>query len=119
MRATDALRPHVTVVIPVWDEYVAFLEDAVRSVAEQRAMHVRLVIVDNASTTPLPHFPLPVEIVRTAERLSVGAARNIGLDLAESQFILFLDADDVMASGTIALLLSRLRARCIASLARR
>jgi glycosyl transferase family 2 len=101
----------VTVVIPVWDEYTAFVEEAVLSLAGQGPVLIRLVVIDNASTVPIPPLPLHSTIVRTAERLSVGAARNIGLRLAETPFVSFLDADDIVMPGTIPLLVSRLLAR--------
>jgi len=101
----------VTVVIPVWDAYTAFVEEAVLSLADQGPVRIKLVVIDDASTDPVPPLPHHATVVRTGARLSVGAARNIGLDVAETPFVLFLDADDIVVPGTIPLLRSRLQAR--------
>ena len=45
----------VTVVIPVWDDYVSFLPDAIESVRRDSA-DARVVVVDNASRERLPEL---------------------------------------------------------------
>jgi glycosyltransferase involved in cell wall biosynthesis len=93
-------------VIPVWDEYVRFLPAAVES-ARLDASDVHVVVVDNASTSDLP--PLPgVSVVRSPERLSVGAARSLGLEHVETDAVLFLDADDELLPGALAFMRERL-----------
>lgn len=101
------MTPSVAVVIPVWDSYVGFLEEAVASVQAQ-SVPVEIVVVDNASTEPLPALT-DVRVVRSAERLSTGAARNLGLDAVTAPLVVFLDADDLMLPGTLATLIAGLR----------
>ena len=103
-------KPALTVVIPVWDEYVHTVRGAVDSVLGQRA-DVAIIVVDNASSQPLPELPPGVERIRLQRRLSAGAARNAGLVRVRSEFVLFLDADDIVLDGTIPLLLARMTAR--------
>jgi glycosyltransferase involved in cell wall biosynthesis len=91
--------PAVTVVIPVWDDYVQFLPDAVESVRRD-APGVPIVVVENASSRPLPELE-DCEIVHTSTRLSTGAARNLGLVRVETEFVIFLDADDMLLAGTL------------------
>ena len=99
--------PDVTVVVPVWDEYVVdYLEETLHSLGAQ-VPRPRIILVDNASHEPLPVMS-DVEIVRTARRVSVGAARSHGLAHVRSEFVLFWDADDVMPPGTIARLRDRM-----------
>ena len=100
----------LTVVIPVWDEYVRTMREAIESVLGQAA-DVAVIVVDNASSQPLPELPLRVELLRLPERLSAGAARNAGLARVRTEFVLFLDADDIVLEGTLPLLLSRMTAR--------
>src|SRR5258708_32512860 len=98
----------VTVVVPVWDEYVEFLADAVESV-RRNAQDAPIVVVDNASSTPVP--PLEgCDLVRSPRRLSVGAARNLGLDQVATEYVLFLDADDMLLDGTLDFLRGRFSA---------
>lgn len=100
---TDEGSPRTTVVIPVWDRYVGpRLIEAVDSIrSQERAVH--LLVVDNASSVPLPDFP-DARVVRSPRRVSLGAARNVGLAEVGSANVIFWDADDVMEPGTIAFL---------------
>ena len=96
----------VTVVIPVWDDYVRFLPDAVESV-RRNAPGATIVVVDNASSTSLPRLE-GCEIARAERRLTVGAARNLGLERVVTDYVVFLDADDMLLEGNIDSLVDRL-----------
>jgi hypothetical protein len=101
------MTPPVAVVIPVWDSYVGFLGEAVASAREQD-VEAELIVVDNASTVPLPELP-GVRVVRSDSRLSTGAARNLGLAAVTAPLVVFLDADDLMLPGALARFLAGLR----------
>jgi hypothetical protein len=98
----------VTVVIPAWGAYGRdFLPATISSIARQDpAPHI--VVVDNVSTEPLTCGTAAV--VRTAGRVSVGAARNVGLAAVSTTYVVFWDADDVMLPGTLARLRTALEA---------
>jgi glycosyltransferase involved in cell wall biosynthesis len=98
----------VTVVIPVWDGYVRYLGDAVESV-RRNAGGAPIVVVDNASTAPVPALE-GCEIVRTPQRLSAGAARNVGLQRVSTEYVVFLDADDMLLEGTLDFVHTRISA---------
>jgi glycosyltransferase involved in cell wall biosynthesis len=106
------MTPPVAVVIPVWDSYVGFLEEAVASVRKQH-VPVELIVVDNASSVPLPPVGDGV-VVRSEARLSTGAARNLGLQSVTAPLVVFLDADDLMLPGSLTTLVGGLRAGDIA-----
>jgi glycosyltransferase involved in cell wall biosynthesis len=97
----------VTVVIPAWDAYAGSgLLDAVASVERQRCPH-QLIVVDNASRTPLP--PLPGAAVLTlGVRVSAGASRNAALPSIATPYVVFLDADDELLDGALELLVGAL-----------
>ena len=90
-----------TIVIPVWDDYVSErLEQALHSVRAQQTPPPPIVVVDNASAVPLP--PLTgAWVVRAPTRLTLGAARNLGLARVETPYVVFWDADDIMLEGTL------------------
>src|SRR5947208_1713775 len=96
----------VTFVIPVWDDYVKFLPDAVQS-ARRNAPQAPILVVDNASSVPVPELE-GCEVVRAPHRLTVGAARHLGLEQVATEFVVFLDADDLMLDGTLDFLLPRI-----------
>jgi glycosyltransferase involved in cell wall biosynthesis len=101
--------PEVSVVIPAWGTYAgAPLQEALASVREQDTP-ARIIVVDNASDEPLDSVG-DAELVRTPERRTVGAARNLGLEHVTTPFVLFWDADDLMLPGTLTFLCERLRA---------
>jgi glycosyltransferase involved in cell wall biosynthesis len=102
--------PDVSVVIPAWGGYAGTpLEEALASIREQDAP-VQVIVVDNASDEPLGAVG-DAELMRSPERLTVGAARNLGLERVATPYVLFWDADDLMLPGTIAFLRDHLRAR--------
>jgi hypothetical protein len=94
-----AAPPPVAVVIPVWDDYVAALCEAVESVVAQGVAST-IIVVDNASAVPVPALD-GTTVVRADRRLSTGAARNLGLAAVQAPFVVFLDADDVMLPGSL------------------
>lgn len=98
----------LTVIVPVWDDYVRYLPACLAAVRAQ-AVDARIVLVDNASRTPLPAQAPEVTVLRLPARLSAGAARNAGLAVADSPFVVFADADDTVLPGTWSFLLDRLR----------
>jgi glycosyltransferase involved in cell wall biosynthesis len=104
---TNATDCDVTVVIPVWDRYVEeFLPEALQSLSEQDTP-AELIVVDNASTVTVPELD-GVHLVRASERLTVGAARNLGLTAVRTPLVVFWDADDVMLPGTLTVMRARL-----------
>jgi glycosyltransferase involved in cell wall biosynthesis len=98
----------VTVVVPVWDDYVEFLGEAVESV-RRNAPRAPIVVVDNASAIPVPELE-GCTIVRAPRRLTVGAARNLGLERVASEYVVFLDADDMLLDGALEFMQGRIAA---------
>jgi hypothetical protein len=100
---SDPAAPLTTIVIPAWDRYVGpRMSDAIASIRSQDRP-VRLLVVDNASAVELP--PLPEhELLRISTRVTLGGARNAGLDRVDTPYVMFWDADDVMEAGTVGFL---------------
>ena len=90
-------------VIPVWGaRYVASLERAIASVRTQDA-EVPIIVADNASEVEVPEIPGTI-VVRSPRRLSVGEARNFGIERVETELVVILDADDELTEGALAAL---------------
>ena len=90
----------MTVVIPVWGaRYVASLERAISSVRAQDA-DVPIIVADNASEVEVPEIS-GTTVVRSPRRLSVGEARNLGLERVETEYVVILDADDELTAGAL------------------
>ncbi len=96
-------------VIPAWGAYAgAPLQEALASLREQDTP-AQIIVVDNSSDEPLGPVG-DAEVVRAPERLTVGGARNLGLDHVTSPYVLFWDADDLMLPGTLGFLLEEISA---------
>jgi len=98
----DAPDAQTTVLIPVWNDYAQWLERAVASL-QQQDVAAGIVVVDNASDDELPALP-GVAVVRSPRRLTLGAARNLGLAHVTTPYVVLWDADDAMLPGTLGFL---------------
>lgn len=98
----------VTVVIPVWGAHVQYLPTALASVREQSGPAVEIVVVDNASEPPVADLGPHMRVVRAAERLGIGSARNLGLRHVRTNYVMFWDADDVLLPGVLSRMCSML-----------
>lgn len=103
-------REDLTIVVPVWDDYVEMLGEAVAAFRSAPGPPVRLLVVDNASRRPLP--PLAgVERMTLPRRVSPGAARNLALARVDTPLVLFWDVDDLPIPTILPTLLAALCAR--------
>ena len=93
-------------VIPVWDDYLEYLDQAIQSVIDDLP-EAPIIVVDNASTPTVPPIDGAV-VVRAHRRLSVGAARNLGMDHVKTRYVFILDVDDRVLPGTLSMLWNRM-----------
>jgi GT2 family glycosyltransferase len=87
----------ITAVIANYN-YGRYLREAVDSALDEGA-HV--IVVDDASTEPLPELPDGVDLLRHEQNQGVARARNDGLERAETPFVIVLDADDRLLPGAL------------------
>ncbi|UWM74284.1 glycosyltransferase family 2 protein [Rhizobium sp. WSM4643] len=104
----------VAVVIPAYNagEYLA---QTLQSVVDQTHKALEIIIVDDGSTDETPsicrRFAASDSRIRilSTENRGVAAARNTGIQASKSDFIAFLDADDLWHSTYIQRMLSALQ----------
>ena len=95
-------KPKFSIVMPVFNTPVQWLQEAVDSVLAQRYENFELCICDDASTDPetlayLESIQHPkIRIVRTEESGSISKATNLAIEIATGEFIGFLDHDDTL-----------------------
>ena len=94
--------PRVSIVIPVFNTETLFLEEAVASALRQTYPDIEIVIVDDGSTREETLGLLEelrkkdsIQVVRQSNS-GPSAARNTGIAAATGEYILPLDADDVI-----------------------
>jgi glycosyltransferase involved in cell wall biosynthesis len=88
-------RPTVAVIIPCYN-HASFLREAIDSVLAQTHPASEIIVVDDGSSDDPASVVENYHDVRFIRQQNQGlsAARNIGLMAAESEKIIFLDADD-------------------------
>jgi glycosyltransferase involved in cell wall biosynthesis len=93
--------PLISVVVPCFNQG-RFLGDAIRSVRAPEARPTEIIVVDDGSTdeTRSVAGELPV-IYRHQSNSGIAVARNRGLAESRGQFIVFLDADDMLAPDAL------------------
>ena len=105
----------VTVVISCFN-YGAFLDDAIGSARGQEGGSARVIVVDDGSTDShtlavfdrLSNDP-DLRLIRQ-ENAGAAAARNTGLNLVSTNYVVVLDADDMLPPNTLAKLRPALEA---------
>jgi glycosyltransferase involved in cell wall biosynthesis len=91
--------PKISVIIPVFntEKYVA---RAIESVLSQTLKPAEIIVVDDGSTDnsieAVRRFLPKVKII-TQQNKGAGAARNTGIKQASTEYLAFLDADDLWA----------------------
>lgn len=105
---TPRRRHRVVVVTPLYN-YGHFLEECVRSVAAQRDVDVRHVVVDDRSTDDSYDVALDVArryehvtVLQNAENSGPGVTFNRGWRAVDSDFVVRLDPDDLLPEGALA-----------------
>ncbi|MCM2293292.1 glycosyltransferase [Allorhizobium sp. BGMRC 0089] len=103
-----ATPPRLAVIITCWN-YTAYVGEAIESVLDQKQAGCELIVIDDGSTDGswdiICRYGIPAVRKENGGQLS---ACLEGLKQTTAPFILFLDADDVMEPGSIAVLLETL-----------
>src|SRR3954452_1694368 len=107
----QVVRGLVSTIIPVYNRS-AMLREAVASVVAQTYRPIEIIVVDDGSTdeTPQTIRELGVRSVRIANG-GPGAAREAGRQVAEGEFIQYLDSDDLLLPRKFELQVAALNAR--------
>ena len=90
--------PLISIVIPAYN-YARFLPEAIGSALAQTYGRTEVIVVDDGSTDNTPEVVKPfLERIHYHRKINGGlsAARNTGTELAKGEFLIFLDADDLL-----------------------
>lgn len=105
------LNPVVSVVVPVGPGHEALVEDAIESVIGQTIREWELILIDDTGQKTA-NFAIPLlkkypflKLEGTAGKVGAGLSRNVGIEKAKGQFIVFLDADDWLRNDALDLML--------------
>lgn len=98
------MRPEVSVIIVSWNTKDILLE-CLRSLYEQTKSAVQVIVVDNASSDGSADavqsaFP-QVNLLRSDINLGFARGNNLGLEIANGRYILYLNPDTMILDGAI------------------
>jgi GT2 family glycosyltransferase len=101
-------RSSVSIVIPCFNQ-ARYLAAAIQSALTQPITEIECLVVDDGSTD---HTALVARsagaTLLTQGNAGVSSARNTGLDAARGELVVFLDADDELVPGAVALMAAEL-----------
>jgi glycosyltransferase involved in cell wall biosynthesis len=96
--------PLISVIIPTFNR-ADLLSATLHSLASQDPNRLEIIVVDDGSTDhterAVAECGLPVRFLNQNQR-GPGAARNLGWDAAQGDYVAFLDSDDVWFPWTLA-----------------
>jgi glycosyltransferase involved in cell wall biosynthesis len=92
------MKPLISIIIPTYNR-AYILENAIKSVLEQTYSAWELIIVDNGSTDNTPDCVNKfkdnrITTIKEANNLGPALARNKGLEVANGEWITYLDSDN-------------------------
>ena len=89
---------NITVIIPTYNRE-ATVEQALQSVLDQTASPQEIIVVDDASTDNtaeiLEKYSTEINIITNNSNQGVSFSRNAGIQVANGEWIAFLDSDDI------------------------
>jgi glycosyltransferase involved in cell wall biosynthesis len=101
----------ISVIIPFYNKSETILR-SVNSVLSQTYSHWELIIIDDCGKEPLSEIELPkddrIQTYHNYYNLGAGKTRQRGLNLANGEFVAFLDADDWWDENFLSLCLKAL-----------
>ena len=97
--------PKVSVIVPVYNSEQE-LRDCLDSLVEQTEKDIEIIVIDDGSTDNSPDIEAEyqkkypnVKVYRNERNLGQSETRNRGIELAEGDYIAFLDSDDYVNPG--------------------
>lgn len=97
--------PKVSVIVPVYNSEQE-LRDCLGSLVEQTEKDIEIIVIDDGSTDNSPEIEAEyqkkypnVKVYRNERNLGQSETRNRGIELAEGDYIAFLDSDDYVNPG--------------------
>ena len=98
--------PLVTVVVPVYN-VEKYLDRCIDSIVNQTYKNLEIILVDDGSPDNCPKMcddwaekDSRIKVIHK-KNTGLGMARNSGMEIAEGDYILFVDSDDYIALSTI------------------
>ena len=100
--------PRFSVVVPIYDTISYQLEECIKSVLSQIYTNYELILVDNCSTWDNDCLVLQryeneskIKVIYGRENRHISSVINDGINIADGDFIVFLDCDDTISKDAL------------------
>jgi glycosyltransferase involved in cell wall biosynthesis len=97
----------LSIIVPVYNTEIWLLEELCKSVFEQWYQNWELIFVDDASSNSMPEQYIVklndsrVKYLKLESNLGIAGATNKCLELASSNYVVFLDHDDLLTTDCL------------------
>lgn len=97
------MKPLISIIVPVYN-IENYLDDCLLSITNQSYENIEIILVDDGSSDKCPALCDKWEQKDTRIKVihkkngGLSSARNVGIDLAQGEYIAFVDSDDFVAS---------------------
>lgn len=101
--------PLISIIVPVYN-VEEYLSDCLNSIIRQTYTNIEIILIDDGSTDHSNDICLFFQnldsrvVVQHQSNKGVAKARNLGIDLARGEYIVFIDADDTVERNFIEVL---------------
>lgn len=109
----------LSVIIPVFNSE-SFLRQCLNSILAQEYCSIEVICVDDHSNDRsvdiLSEYQMRdrrVIVIHSSENLGAGRCRNLGLERARGEYLLFMDSDDWLFPDSLAKVLEKARRHCV------
>lgn len=94
--------PEITAIVPAYN-IAEYIGEAIGSALKQQPPFKRIIVVDDGSTDAtqdvVSRFSDPRILYYYQKNQGLGPARNKGIELSDTEYIYFMDGDDVLSDG--------------------
>lgn len=102
----------ISVIVPLYN-YAGYIEENIVSIKEQSISDWEIIIVDDCSkdnpyAVIKKHLGSNIKYIRLDNNLGYGAAKNIGIRACAGEYIVVLDADDMLTKNSLEIRLNSL-----------
>ena len=103
----DSRTIDVSIIMPVYNSE-KYLSESIEAIIAEKRIELELIIVNDASTDKSQEIidayvekDKRIKVICLEENSRQGTARNRGLDIAQGEYVLFVDSDDILHEGAI------------------
>ena len=96
----------ISIIIPNYN-YASYIAEALDSVLAQSYTPIEVIVIDNASTDDsdkvISYYADRITYCKQEYNIGASAARNLGVEMAQGDYVAFLDADDIWSADKLML----------------